>query len=1158
MPLNDCCKTFLLERCSSFACRGTRRSRSVISFLSVFLLVIIALPSVAQKVTIRENNASLEKVLNTVFKQTGYAAVYQDQAIRKAVPVTIEVNNLPFREALDKVFAAQPGLVYEIIGNKLISVKQKKAGTKMAAKGWVKQEDGSALEGIAVKIKATKKSAVTNSKGEFELNGIEEGDVLVFSGLGFETQELAATKNTKIEITLHAKVNVLDEVVITALGIKREEKALGYAVTKVTGENLTNALSNNWTEALSGKVAGLNLMRTNGGPAGSNKIVIRGESSLAGNSEALIVVDGVVISSSSGRRTGNGNGAYQGDDAAVDFGSSLSDINPDDIETVTVLKGPGATALYGARGAGGAILITTKQGKPRQKGMGVSFSSNTAFERTSTSPDYQNEYGQGDGGQNYYSYGNTVDGTSTKGPSSAWGPKLNGQSFFQYDPVTRTTGATRTPWVAYKNNRDDFFVTGRTLTNSVSIDGGSGKTTARLSYTNLNNTWIIPNTGYKRNTVALSVNQKVTDKFTLSSKVNFINRSSNNLPSTGYNNQTLMYWMMYQAPNIDLNWYKPYWVPGQEGVLQNHPFSGNLDNPYLIAYEMLNKQDRNSIIANVQAMYNFTPDLSLMLRTSIDMSNEGRSQQRPKNTAKFQDGMYRTQNTFSQEITNDFMLKYARIVKKFALSGSVGGSMMKNRYNINELRANRLLYPGIFNFSNSKDVPVAYPYKSEFAVNGLYGFVTASYDDFLFVDASGRNDWSSTLATPASTDNVSFFYPSVNASAVLSQKLKLPSFISFLKLRASWAQVGNGGTIPYLTSYTYVSEATFPSGLSNPNTIANPNLQSELSTNIEFGTNIRLFKNRVSIDASYYRNNTSKQIISAPVDRSTGYYYVVLNSGVVRNQGLEIEAKASILKSKKGLNWDLTGTYYTNSNKVLSLADSVESIVLQTGPGSRGSIEARIGGNMADLYGIGFQRSPDGQIVYNNGYPVLSQTAQYLGRITPAWKASIGNEFVYKNFRFNILFDGQFGGKAYSLTNAIGMENGKLAATLPGRYNGLIGKGVKMVDGKYVPNDVIAENIWTYYGQYGRDNLEANVFRTDFIKLREARIDYRFPAKLVSKLGLQAAKIGVYGRDLFIFSHWPAYDPEFATLGNGTISGGFEIGQFPSTRTMGVALNLTF
>ncbi|MBS1565319.1 MAG: TonB-dependent receptor, partial [Bacteroidetes bacterium] len=545
----------------------------------------------------------------------------------------------------------------------------------------------------------------------------------------------------------------------------------------------------------------------------------------------------------SGKLTGNSNGAYQGADAAIDFGSGLNDINPDDIESVTVLKGPGATALYGARGAGGAIIITTRNGKSKTKGIGVSFSSNIALESVSRSPDYQNEYGQGDGGQNYYSYGNTVDGVSTKGPSSAWGPRFNGQSFFQYDPITRTTGTVRTPWIAYPDNRDDFFETGKTFTNNISIEGGSAKTNSRLSYTNLHNTWIIPNTGYDRNTIAYSMNQKVTDKFQVSAKINYTNRSSDNLPATGYNNQTIMYWMMYQAPNVNLDWYKPYWIPGQEGILQNHPFSGNLDNPYLIAYEMLNKQNRNSITGNAQINYQFTDRLSLMLRTSLDLAYDARSQQRPKNTARYQDGMYRTQNIFSQEITNDFLLRYAQKSGKLDYSVSIGGSAMKNRYIVDELRAERLLYPGIFNFSNSKDVPVAYPYRSRFAVNGLYTLITASYDNFLYVDFSGRNDWSSTLATADGVGNTSFFYPSVNTSIILSEKLKLPRFISFLKLRASWAQVGNGGTIPYLTSYTYVSQPTFPSGLSNPTAIANPDLKAELSTNIELGANLRLLQN---------------------------------------------------------------------------------------------------------------------------------------------------------------------------------------------------------------------------------------------------------------------------------------------------------------------------
>ncbi len=424
--------------------------------------------------------------------------------------------------------------------------------------------------------------------------------------------------------------SALNEVVVTALGIKREEKALGYSVSTVKNEELTNAISNNWTDALSGKVAGLNLVKSGGGPAGTNKIILRGENSLSGESAALVVIDGVITSSSSGRSTGGGSGSYLSGDSPSDFGNGLADINPEDIESVSVLKGPAATALYGSRGGNGAVIITTKSGKIKQKGIGVSINSNTAIENVSSWPEYQYEYGQGDLGQDlYYSYLATVDGASTRSTSSAWGPKFDGQSYFQYDPVTRTTSATRLPWVPYKNNHKDFFQTGTTFTNSVSLDGGTEKTSARLSVTNLQNKWIIPNTGYTRNSVALSLTNKLTDKLQIASKVNYTNKYSDNLPSTGYNNQTIMYFVRGLAPNMNLDWFKDYWLPGQEGLAQNRPFSSLLDNPYLIANEMLNKSNRNNVVGNVSATYNFLSNLSLMVRTSVDLSYEERSQQRP-------------------------------------------------------------------------------------------------------------------------------------------------------------------------------------------------------------------------------------------------------------------------------------------------------------------------------------------------------------------------------------------------------------------------------------------------------------------------------------------------------------------------------------------------
>ncbi|MDX5483264.1 MAG: SusC/RagA family TonB-linked outer membrane protein [Hymenobacteraceae bacterium] len=1032
-------------------------------------------------------------------------------------------------------------------------------GEKVPVKGKVTaKDDGSTLPGVTI-LANGKPVGITNADGDFQVS-VETGTALTFQYIGFLAQQVTITKSEENLVVVMANDNKqLSEVVVTALGIKREEKALGYAVSQVKGEEITNAISNNWTDALSGKVAGLNMIKSGGGPAGSNKIILRGENSLDGNSEALIVVDGVIISGSSGKMTGTGSGSYLGGDSPVDFGTGLGDINPEDIESVSVLKGPGAAALYGARGANGAIIITTKSGRPTQKGIGVTINSNTSLGSISRWPDYQYEYGQGAAGQDtWYSYNATEDGPSTRSTSSAWGPRFDGQMYYQYDPITRTKGEERTPWVPYKNNRKDFFETSKTYNNSVSIEGGNARTSARLSFTNLQNSWIIPNTGYTRNTVALSLNQKVTDKLQLATKVNYTNKYSDNLPSTGYNNQTIMYFIRGLVPNADINWFKDYWLPGQEQLAQTRPFSSLLDNPYLQAYEMLNKSNRNGVVGNVSATYNFTENLSVLLRTAMDFSYEERSQQRPKNTQKFADGMFRTQSIFAQEVNSDFLVRYKRpLSAKFESDFSVGGSRMNNRYVRESLHANRLLYPGIYSFANSKDIPVAYPYRSQYAVNSLYGMAQFSFDNFLFLDLTARNDWTSTLATPTSTKNTSFFYPSVNLSTSLSDIIQMPAAISFAKLRGSWSQVGSGGTTPYLTAYTYVSEP-FPSGLSNPTAIANENLQPLLTTSIEFGADVRFFQSRLGLDVSVYQNNTRNQIFVVPVDRATGYSGVVLNSGLVQNRGLELQTNAALLKKKGGLNWTMFATYATNLNKVVELADSIDTYVMSTGPANRGSVEARPGGRMGALYGLGYERSPDGQIVYNElGYPILAQTAQYLGNTTPRWRASLGNEFSYKQFRLNVLFDGQFGGVAYSLTHAVLAEEGKLTKTLPGRYNGIIGNGVIMNgDGSYRPNDVMATNIQAYYSEhFKRDNVEANTFSTDFIKLREMRFDYVLPKNLLEKVRLQRASIGVYGRDLFMFTHWPAFDPEFGTLDDGEISAGFEIGQFPSTRTFG--LNLT-
>ena len=1030
-------------------------------------------------------------------------------------------------------------------------------------------DDGSPISNATVQIKGTKNGTLSNENGAYSLK-VNDNQTLVISAIGFTTVEIKVGNKTVVNADLVNNNKELEGVVVTALGIKRDEKALGYSVSKVKGEDITEAMSNNWSNALTGKVAGLNLLKTGGGPAGSNKIVLRGENALNGNSEALIVVDGVIISSSSGQQTGTGSTSYLQGDSPVDFGTSINDINPEDIESVTILKGPGASALYGARGANGAVVITTKSGSSRQKGLGVTYNMNASIDRVNRWMDYQNEYGQGTTGQDtWYSYNASEDGPSTRSTSSAWGPRFAGQSYYQYDPVTGTKSTTRTPWVPYERNRKDFFETGKTLTNSITIDGGNANTTVRLSLTNLTNTWIIPNTGYKRNTIALSVTHKLSNKLQLSAKVNYANKSSDNLPSTGYNNQSIMYFIRGLTPNVNLDWIKPLWTNDTlVNISQNQPFSSLLDNPYVIANVMLNKSTRNGVIGNVSATYNFTKDLTLTVKTALDYSTEARSQQRPFDTNKFPDGMFRSQNIFTQEINSDFLLRYSHdIGKKFNVAVSGGGSQMRNKYVRDELRADQLNLPGYYNLANSKNPLVALPYRAEYRVNSFYGLGQISFDKFLFFDVTARQDWASTLATPpspgneGSVANTGFFYSSFNLSAVLSEKLKLPAAISFLKVRGSLAGVGSGGITPYKTSFTY-SPTLFPGGLTNPPSIANPNLQSLLTQSVEFGLDIRFLKNRLGLDIAVYRNNTKKQILDIPIDRSSGYSATVGNAGLVRNQGIEIQLNGTVLKSKNGFNWDIFGTYAANRNKVVSLIEGVDVYVMSVGPANRGSIQAIPGGRMGDLYGIGYDRAPDGQIIYNaQGLPTRTTEIKYIGNTNPDWKGSFGSEFKYKNFRLNVLLDGQFGGVAYSLTHAVLMEEGKLKKTLPGRYNGIVGDGVQYdaINNKYIPNTVVDTNIQAYYdAHFNRDNVEANTFSTDFIKLREVRFDYTFSKKLVSKLKLQRATIGVYGRDLFVISNWPSYDPEFGTLENGTINAGFEIAQFPSTRTMGLSLTVGF
>ena len=1036
----------------------------------------------------------------------------------------------------------------------------------ISIKGRILDEKGGLpLPGATLRDSQKKALGITDGNGNFSIS-VKRNDNVSISLVGYTTEQIAfSAANDNVIIHLKESTNALNEVVVTALGIKREEKSLGYATTNVKGEQLTRALSGNWTDALSGKVAGLNLVRSNSGPAGSNKIILRGENNLTGDNEALIVVDGVVINQGSGRRTAvGGESAYgtSSDNMPADYGSNLNDINPEDIETVTVLKGPGAAALYGQRGANGAIVITTKSGSSKRKGLGITFNSNSSLESVNRWPDLQYEYGQGTAGSNYYSFGAGPDGASTSGTSSAYGPKYDGQLFYQLDPVTQAQNTVRTPWVPYKNQIREFFQVGQTFTNSISVDGGSENTSARFSATNVKNKWITPNTGYDRNSLALSVNSKINNKLSISSKINYNNRSSDNLPGAGYGNQSLMYWFIFWQPSADLNWLKNYWRNGAENRQIFYPFSSFPENPYAVSYEFINSSKRNSITGNIQANYNISKELSLQVRATMDMGYEQRAQQRPYDAGtKYPKGSYRTQNIYSQEAGGDFLLRYnKKLSKDITVTATGGGSMLRNTYNRDEVRADSLVYPGVYSLANNAGPLVTLPYKSKYDLNSFYGLFSTSFRDYLFVDLTARKDWTSTLATATRTDQVGFFYPSASISFIPSEAFNLPKAINYAKIRASLAGVGSGTTNPYQTSFNYVSAgSTYAGGLQNPRTLANPDLKPLRTTTVELGAEMRLLESRIGFDLSLYSGNTRNQILNRTVDQASGFSQAVINVGKVQNKGIELAMNGTPFRSKD-FQWTINTTFTANRNTIMELADS--AVVLRTGPTGGGQIVAKVGGSMGDMYGRGYLRGPDGQVVYDasTGFARLANDLVYLGNTMPKWKTSMGHEFRYKQFNLSVLFDAQFGAVGYSLTNYKLAEQGKTTNTLPGRYNGIIGKGVvQNPDGTYRQNDVIATDVDGYYrSHYGIDNAEGNTFSTNFIKFREARLDYTLPAKLTKRLGLQRTTFGVYGRDLFIWSDWPAFDPEFGTLSGSDIVQGFEIAQFPSTRTFGFNLVVGF
>lgn len=984
----------------------------------------------------------------------------------------------------------------------------------------------------------------------------ETQKLLVLSLLGLVSANLAAQQKAKKDT-----IKGIDEVVVTALGIKRHDRALGYVAEKVDAKTFEETQNNNWAQSMEGKVAGLKIQTAGAGPLGTSRITLRGEKSIMmDHNYALIVVDGVPLGNST---TGSGTAAYgagSGGDVPIDLGNGLNSINPDDIESVTVLKGASAAALYGSRAANGALMITTKSGKTKNGKLRVTFNSSSSFDSVLKWPDWQYEYGQGTlatntAGNFYYSYGLSPDGPSTGGTSSAFGPKFAGQYYFQYDPNVMGQSKERQLWRPYENNIKGFWRTGSTYSNSISVESSNEKTSFRSSLTYLSNEWMMPNTGFDRFNFALSFAHQLTQKLKISTKFAYNTTTSDNLPATGYNNQSISYFMIFQNPNVDLEWYKPIWKPGQEQVDQIHPFSSYIDNPYMIAYEMLNGVRKKTITGNITADYQFNKNFSVMLRSGIEILNEKRTTKRPWSSANYLKGFYREQFIKNQEYNNDLLFSYKADWNKFSISASAGGSIRYNEYLLNDYQAIGLKTAGEYSLTNALSIPVKYPVPRDKHVDSVYGLLTLGYDNEIFVDITGRNDWSSTLPK----QNRSFFYPSVSTSFILSDIFNLKSNnLNLWKLRASWAKVGIDSD-PYLLD-NYYTASNITGSVVAPTTFNNPSLKPEKNTNIEAGMDFSLFKNRLNLNLTAYQNFSENQIIPVSMPTESGYSKRIINAGKIRNRGLELSADILAIKGKD-FSWKVGGNWSTNENRVMTLPEGFDGIVSNVGDVVFYKME--VGGSLGDMYGFKLLRTPDGKVIYgDNGLPARPADIEKVGNAFPKWRAGLQNDFRIKNFTISFSFDGQYGGIAYSQSHHKMSEQGKLKSTLPGRDNPggmIVGDGVvQNPDGSFSTNTK-GVLVSSYYGDYyRRANVETNSFSTDFVKLRDARIAYSFPKETIQSIGLDDLTIAIFGKNLWMWTKFPMFDPEVATLDNATITPGVEMGQLPAARTVGFQLNLKF
>lgn len=1037
------------------------------------------------------------------------------------------------------------------------------ADTKLFAQqvqysGTVVDSDGLPIILASVQVVGTTRGTATDENGEFKIEATA-GEAILISALGFEAVTLNLGPAYKLEIILTSSISEVGEVVVTALSISRAKKTLGYAVQQLEGNQLTQARDNNIVNSISGKIAGVQVTSAGSAVGSSSKIVIRGNSSFGANSP-LFVIDGVPIFNNVTNLDGGGG---------IDWGNTASDIDPNNIETLTVLKGSSASALYGSRATNGVILITTKKGSKNKKGIGVDFNTSVMYDKAGYFPKLQNTYGGGWDGEEYlwktynstngtnlsyneyakqFSY-NYVDGNGG-GVNDAypinWGPRLD-----QGLLLDQWSTGKNSPWISRPNNIKEWFNTGVTYNNSVALTSNSEKASGRVSYTNQNTKGIVDFTDQKQNTVAANIILTPSNKVTTTANFTYLSKQSDNIPNSGYAWADIFGWLQRDFPT---QYAKDLFYEKEN---QDYIFVG--DNPF---YSLRNTNGfkRDRIFGNIGAKYKITNWLFAEGAMGIDFYNEFRKQITQSGTQgnlqRGRGGQFRENSQFSQETNLDLTLNFDKTFGAFRLDGLVGANNRNNKFNLLSLSANDLTVPDIYAISNVKGAPGVSDYQSEYETQSVYFAANGSYKDFLFLGITGRNDWSSTLPEASR----SYFYPSVSLGlSVLDAFTWKPNYISYLKLRANLAQVG-GATDPYQLSRTYSAGSYAGISFFSPTSTSPPNdLKPFKTSSYEFGTDIRLFKDRFALDVTYYNQKTENQILSVGTSSTTGYRAIKLNAGEIENSGIELMLSAKVIENNAGLRWSSNINWAKNKSVVNALYGGLTSY--QISPGFGGAKTLGIPGEeWGVLWGLPFVRNEAGKIVVGpNGLPNTTSAAKNLGNVTPDWTGGFANTFNYKGFNLYFLADMRMGSEFFSTTAWHSYPTGAYEVTTKNnvRETGLI------VDGVFednTPNDVRVSAQAFYVGDWMWNNHEYSILDGTFVKLREVVFGYDFKIKN-SKI-FQKLNVSVTGRNLAILYRDKStrdlgIDPETG-FGAGAFGVGYENFQIPATRSYGINLKVGF